>query len=84
MIGSRLGSSYDVRRSIALLAWTGSLGTLLLGHQLARALGRRGVVATERLMGMVLCVIAVHIMLTGLESFFSAAFCSGGSSAIAE
>jgi multiple antibiotic resistance protein len=53
-----------------VLAWSGSLGTLLLGHQLARLLGRRGVVATERLMGMVLCVIAVHIMLTGLESYF--------------
>jgi multiple antibiotic resistance protein len=53
-----------------VLAWAGSLGTLLLGHQLARVLGRRGVVATERLMGMVLCVIAVHILLTGLESCF--------------
>lgn len=53
-----------------VLAWTASLVTLLLGHQLARLLGRRGVVATERLMGMVLCVIAVHILLTGIESYF--------------
>jgi multiple antibiotic resistance protein len=54
-----------------VLAWAASLGTLLVGHQLARVLGRRGVAATERLMGMVLCVIAVHILLTGLESYFS-------------
>jgi multiple antibiotic resistance protein len=53
-----------------LCAWSASLATLLVGHQLARALGRRGVVATERLMGMVLCVIAVHIMLVGVEAYF--------------
>jgi multiple antibiotic resistance protein len=57
-----------------MLAWAASLATLLLGHQLARLLGRRGVVATERLMGMVLCVIAVHILLTGLESYFLTIF----------
>lgn len=51
-----------------LLAWTGSLATLLVGHRLARLLGRRGVIATERLMGMILCVIAVHIMTMGLEA----------------
>jgi multiple antibiotic resistance protein len=62
--------STPVATAAVVLAWTASLGTLLLGHQLARLLGRRGVVATERLMGMVLCVIAVHIMLTGLESYF--------------
>jgi len=55
-----------------VLAWAASLATLLLGHQLARVLGRRGVVATERLMGMVLCVIAVHILMTGIESYFPA------------
>lgn len=55
-----------------VVAWGASLITLLLGHQLARVLGRRGVVATERLMGMVLCVIAVHILLSGLESGFPA------------
>ncbi len=55
-----------------ILAWSASLLTLLLGHQLARLLGRRGVVATERLMGMVLCVIAVHILLSGLEAGFPA------------
>lgn len=51
------------------IAWAGSLGTLLVGHRLARLLGRRGVVATERLMGMLLCVIAVHMMLTALENY---------------
>ena len=53
-----------------LLAWSASLATLLLANKLARVLGRRGVVATERLMGMVLCVISVHIMLAGIESYF--------------
>ncbi len=53
-----------------LLAWFACLLTLLVGHQLAHLLGRRGVVATERLMGMVLCVIAVHIVFMGLEKYF--------------
>ncbi len=63
-----------------VLAWSGSLATLLLGNRLAHFLGRRGVVATERLMGMVLCVIAVHILLSGLESYFSIARAAANSS----
>ncbi len=64
--------SLSAAAAAVVLAWAASLGTLLVGHQLARLLGRRGVVATERLMGMVLCVIAVHILLSGLESYFPA------------
>lgn len=63
-----------------VLAWSGSLATLLLGNRLAHFLGRRGVVATERLMSMVLCVIAVHILLSGLESYFSIARAAANSS----
>jgi multiple antibiotic resistance protein len=51
-----------------LFAWGASLVTLLLGQHVARLLGRRGVIATERLMGMILCVIAVHIFMMGLEA----------------
>ncbi|MFW6114313.1 MAG: MarC family protein [bacterium] len=55
-----------------LLVWSAALVTLLIGQTVAQLLGRRGLVATERLMGMVLSVIAVHIILTRVEKYFAA------------
>lgn len=55
-----------------LLAWSAALVTLLIGQTVAQLLGRRGLIATERLMGMVLSVIAVHIILMGVEKYFAA------------
>jgi multiple antibiotic resistance protein len=52
------------------LAWTASSAIILLGSRLRRVLGRRGLVATERLMGMVLVTIAVQMLMTGLEQFW--------------
>ncbi len=61
------------REAIAavVLAWSAALATSLISQQLARVLSRRGLVAIERLMGMVLCVIAVHMLLAGLEHYLS-------------
>ena len=53
-----------------LLAW-GATGTvLLLAPNLARVLKRRGLVAIERLTGMVLIAIATKMILTGIADFF--------------
>ena len=54
-----------------VLAWTASAALILLGSGLRRFLGRRGMVAIERLMGMVLVTLAVQMLLTGIGDFLS-------------
>lgn len=53
-----------------LMAWAGTGAILLLAPDLARLLKRRGLVAIERLMGMVLTAIATKMVLTGIADFF--------------
>jgi len=55
------------------LAWAASGAVLLLAPNLARLMGNRGLVATERLMGMVLTAIASKMILTGIAEFFGMA-----------
>jgi multiple antibiotic resistance protein len=52
-----------------LMAWVASLVILLLSAQLRRWLGQHAVLAIERLMGMVLLVLAVQMTMTGLLIF---------------
>ena len=47
------------------LAWAASAAILLLGARLSRFLGPKGIVAIERLMGMVLVASAVQMFLDG-------------------
>jgi multiple antibiotic resistance protein len=49
-----------------LLAWAATAAILLGAERLARFLGQRGLVALERLMGMVLTAVAVEMFLRGL------------------
>lgn len=49
-----------------VLAWAATAAILLLANRLARFLGRRGLTAIERLMGMVLTALAVEMFLRGL------------------
>jgi multiple antibiotic resistance protein len=51
------------------IAWVISTLILLLSHRLSRILGQRGLVACERLMGMILTVIAVQMFLDGVRNF---------------
>ena len=50
-----------------VMAWAASATILLLAPHLRRVLGRRGLVAVERLMGMVLTALAVEMFLRGLR-----------------
>ena len=43
---------------------------LLFANQLRRILGQKGLVATERLMGMILTTVSVQMFLTGIEHYF--------------
>lgn len=54
-----------------LLAWFVSLLILLSSSFLKKILGWRGIIALERLMGLVLTLIAMQMFLTGLNSFMS-------------
>lgn len=51
-----------------LLAWSGAALILLAAPALYRRLGRRGLVAIERLMGMVLVAISVQMLIDGLRA----------------
>ena len=50
------------------MAWLATAVILLLGSQLSRFLGQRGLIAMERLMGMVLVAVAMQQFLNGVET----------------
>lgn len=52
-----------------LLAWAASLIILLGSSYLKQFLGWRGILALERLMGLILTLIAVQMFLSGIASF---------------
>jgi small neutral amino acid transporter SnatA (MarC family) len=52
-------------------AWLISAVILLLSDNLHRFFGARGLVALERLMGLILTTVAVEMFLTGVDQFFS-------------
>ena len=49
-------------------AWASSSVILLTASRLSRRLGQRGVIALERLMGMILVAIAIQMVLTGIKA----------------
>jgi len=56
-----------------LIAWLGTAIILLPAAWLKKVLGKRGLVATERLMGMLLVAIAVQMFLDGVAGFLKSA-----------
>ncbi|MCR9218314.1 MAG: MarC family protein [Phycisphaerales bacterium] len=52
-----------------VIAWAGASAVLLLGAKLAKLVGARGLIALERLMGMLLIAISVEMMLSGISLF---------------
>ncbi|GAA1391603.1 MarC family protein [Luteococcus peritonei] len=53
-----------------LLAWAGSAVILYLSGYLERILGDRVLLAMERLMGMILVMIAIQMLFSGIQEFF--------------
>ncbi len=53
--------------SAIFLAWAASTIILIASSNLKRILGTRGIIACERLMGLILTLIAVQMFLQGLE-----------------
>lgn len=53
-----------------VLAWSAAVAILMASASLQRWLGIRGLTAIERLMGMVLIILAVDMLLDGIKTFF--------------
>ena len=71
VIGSGEPGEWPQWLGALLLAWLGTAVILLLSTKLARFLGERGLVAIERLMGMLLVAISVEMFLGGLRTFLA-------------
>jgi len=54
-------------------AWLLTTAILLSATGLKRVLGRRGLIAMERLMGMILIALAVQMLLEGISEYLAAA-----------
>lgn len=52
------------------IAWAATAVIVLFGSQVAERLGSRGLIAIERLMGMILVAIAIQMFLTGADMYF--------------
>jgi MarC family membrane protein len=55
-----------------VLAWGSSGLIILMSSVLARSLGKRVLIAIERLMGMLLVALAIQMLMTGLRQFLAA------------
>jgi MarC family membrane protein len=55
------------------VAWAATAVIVYFGSQVAEKLGPRGLVAIERLMGMILVAIAIQMFLTGADTYFGRA-----------
>lgn len=53
------------------LAWLLTGTVLMLAVRFSRWLGRRGLTAIQRLMGMIRTAIAINMMMTGIREFFA-------------
>lgn len=71
MIYSKQENNGWLMSGAILLAWAASLVILLASSFLKRVLGWRGIVALERLMGLVLVLIAVQMFMSGLSCFMA-------------
>jgi MarC family membrane protein len=72
VIGSGEPGEWPQWLAAVLLAWLGTAAILLLSTRLAGFLGERGLVAIERLMGMLLVAISVQMFLDGFSTFLAA------------
>ncbi|MDD5656142.1 MAG: MarC family protein [Elusimicrobia bacterium] len=69
ILASRKDLGFWTLSAAVLLAWAASLAILRRAATFSRLLGPRGLLAVERLMGMILTTIAVQMLLTGLARF---------------
>jgi len=71
-----LGNPFYVAGA-AFVAWVPSLIVLLLGSFIKRLLGEKGLIAVERLGGMLVCLIGVQMLTNGILDLVSEYFAIG-------
>ena len=54
-----------------VLAWLASAVILYFAGNLRKVLGERGLTAMERLMGMLLVIVAVEMLMSGLAEYLA-------------
>lgn len=71
LIGSSGASRWPEGVATVVAAWLGAAIVLLLGNAIAGRIGRRGLIALERLMGMFLVAMSVEMLLSGISQYFA-------------
>ena len=69
VMGTKQPDQRHVWLGAIVAAWFVASLVMFFGSRLAGVLGKRGLVATERLMGMILVMISVEMLFTGIASF---------------
>ena len=69
MIYAKQENNEWVMLGAILIAWIFSLVILLASSLLKKFLGWRGIIALERLMGLILTLISIQMLLSGISSF---------------
>lgn len=73
MIFSHIQSSYGEMVWAIVCAWMASVAVLFFAKPLHRLLGNNGLIGVERLMGMILVMLAVQRVIEGLKLFVASA-----------
>jgi len=72
MLFARLEPSQTTMLSAIFISWALAISILLLGSRLQRVISSNGLMACERLMGMVLIMLAIQRFAEGLQQFVKA------------
>jgi multiple antibiotic resistance protein len=70
LLMSREPERWPVWLAALLLAWAATALIIYFGSGMRRLLGDKGLVAIERLMGMILVTVAIQMVMTGVVEFF--------------
>jgi multiple antibiotic resistance protein len=70
LLMSREPERWPVWLAALLLAWAVTAIIIYFGSGMRRLLGDKGLVAIERLMGMILVTVAIQMVMTGVVEFF--------------
>lgn len=71
LLGTSDAGSMTGRLASVGIAWLAAAIVLVIGMRIAARIGRRTLVAIERLMGMLLVAISVEMLLSGLRAFLA-------------
>jgi small neutral amino acid transporter SnatA (MarC family) len=70
LLMSREPDRWAIWLAALVLAWVATAIILYLSSGLQKLLGNRGLTALERLMGMVLVIVAMEMLLQGISQYF--------------